>query len=59
MDGRKDFSQGCEGAVIRLALVGIGKTARDQHLPGIAAASRYQLLATGTATSRSLPIAGE
>src|SRR3990170_7227002 len=31
---------------IRLALVGVGKIARDQHLPAIAADARFELVAT-------------
>ena len=48
MDERKDFSRASEGAEIRLALVGIGKIARDQHLPAIAADPRYRLVATAS-----------
>jgi D-galactose 1-dehydrogenase len=33
---------------IRLGLVGIGKIARDQHLPAIAASQRFQLTATAS-----------
>ena len=34
--------------MIRLGLVGIGKIARDQHLPAIAADKRYTLVATAS-----------
>jgi D-galactose 1-dehydrogenase/L-arabinose 1- dehydrogenase len=34
--------------VIRLGLVGIGKIARDQHLPAIAADGRFELVATAS-----------
>lgn len=33
---------------VRLALVGIGKIARDQHLPAIAADNRFELVATAS-----------
>lgn len=55
MNDGKDFSQGREGTEIRLALVGIGKIARDQHLPAIAADPRYRLVATA---SRNDSVAG-
>ena len=35
-------------AKIRLGLVGIGKIARDQHLPALAADDRYTLVATAS-----------
>lgn len=38
----------CDGAPIRLGLVGIGKIARDQHLPAIAADPRFELVATAS-----------
>src|SRR3546814_11194503 len=34
--------------MIRLGLVGIGKIARDQHLPAIRADDRYELVATAS-----------
>lgn len=37
-----------DGAPIRLGLVGIGKIARDQHLPAIAADPRFELVATAS-----------
>lgn len=37
---------------IRLALVGIGKIARDQHLPAIAADPRFELVATASHDGR-------
>jgi len=37
---------------IRLALVGIGKIARDQHLPAIAADPRFDLVATASRVGR-------
>jgi len=40
---------------IRLALVGLGKIARDQHLPAIAADGRFELVA---AASRSAALDG-
>ena len=40
---------------IRLGLVGIGKIARDQHLPAIAADPRFELVATA---SRNASVAG-
>lgn len=49
MKDGKDFSRGStEGPEIRLGLVGIGKIARDQHLPAIAADARYRLVATAS-----------
>lgn len=48
MNERKDFSGARKGAEIRLALVGIGKIARDQHLPAIAADPRFRLAATAS-----------
>jgi D-galactose 1-dehydrogenase/L-arabinose 1- dehydrogenase len=36
------------GAKIRVGLVGLGKIARDQHLPALAADSRYELVATAS-----------
>ena len=40
---------------IRLAIIGIGKIARDQHLPAIAADARFELVA---AVSRNASVAG-
>ncbi len=37
-----------DGAPIRLGLVGIGKIARDQHLPALAADDRFALVATAS-----------
>ena len=37
-----------DGTPIRLGLVGIGKIARDQHLPAIAADPRFDLVATAS-----------
>jgi predicted dehydrogenase len=48
MNERKDFSEARKRAEIRLALVGIGKIARDQHLPAIAADPRFRLSATAS-----------
>ncbi|WP_404336844.1 Gfo/Idh/MocA family protein [Sphingomonas sp. MMS12-HWE2-04] len=36
------------GRAIRLGLVGIGKIARDQHLPALAADKRFELVATAS-----------
>ena len=38
--------------MIRLGLVGIGKIARDQHLPAIHADDRYELVATASRHAR-------
>lgn len=45
------------GRPIRLGLVGIGKIARDQHLPAIAADPRFELVATASrnATLNGVP----
>ncbi|KQZ77039.1 galactose 1-dehydrogenase [Sphingopyxis sp. Root214] len=48
MNDGKDFSRGSAGTEIRLALFGIGKIARDQHLPAIAADPRFRLAATAS-----------
>ncbi len=48
MNDGKDFSRGSAGTEIRLALIGIGKIARDQHLPAITADPRYRLAATAS-----------
>lgn len=44
--------------MIRLGLVGIGKIARDQHLPAIAADKRYTLAATASRHAQLDGIAG-
>lgn len=36
------------GGTIRLGVVGLGKIARDQHLPAIAASPRFELVATAS-----------
>jgi D-galactose 1-dehydrogenase len=38
---------------IRIAIIGLGKIARDQHVPSIAADPRYQLVAVGTSSGDS------
>lgn len=43
---------------IRLALVGVGKIARDQHLPAIAANARFELVATASQQGRVEGIPG-
>lgn len=40
---------------IRLALVGIGKIARDQHIPAIRADDRFDLVATASRSPNQLP----
>ena len=43
---------------IRLGLVGIGKIARDQHLPALAADDRFELLATASRNAQLDDVAG-
>ena len=40
---------------IRMALVGIGKIARDQHIPAIRADNRFDLVATASRSPNQLP----
>jgi D-galactose 1-dehydrogenase len=40
--------------VIRIGLVGVGKIARDQHIPALAADARYQLVAAASRTKPDL-----
>ena len=40
---------------IRLALIGIGKIARDQHVPAIRADNRFDLVATASRSPNQLP----
>lgn len=40
----------------RLGLVGIGKIARDQHLPSIAASPRFRLTATASRNAEATPV---
>jgi predicted dehydrogenase len=50
-DKRKSMTQ-ATARPIRLALVGIGKIARDQHLPAIADDPRFDLVATASRVGR-------
>lgn len=47
-DDRDSSPRGEKCREIRLGLVGVGKIARDQHLPAIAADPRYRLVATAS-----------
>jgi len=42
--------------VIRIGLVGVGKIARDQHIPALAADARYQLVAAASRTKPDLGV---
>lgn len=43
---------------IRIAIVGLGKIARDQHLPAIAADERYELVATASTSGAQAGVPG-
>ncbi|UYY60077.1 Gfo/Idh/MocA family protein [Sphingomonas sp. S2-65] len=47
-----------EAGTIRLGLVGIGKIARDQHLPALAADGRFALAATASRNAQLDDVAG-
>lgn len=42
--------------MIRIGLVGVGKIARDQHIPALAADARYQLVAAASRTKPDLGV---
>ncbi len=46
------------GMALKLGLVGIGKIARDQHIPAIAADSRFELVATASRNAGVDGVAG-
>ena len=40
---------------IRIAIVGLGKIARDQHLPALAANDQFELIAVASPHSAAIP----